>query len=281
MKKILVPTDFSGNSKSAIRLAINWAKQQKLELVFVHVLHILRATRWTDSYFNTYAKKEEADCRIKLEKFIAAIYRSMGTKAGKHSFIIIRGISADISMLDYCKKNPGIDYICISTRGAGGIKKIFGTNTGNLITKSQVPVLAVPEGYRVSDIKNVMYATDLRDYDEEIKKVIAFAYPLKAKIEAVHFTWTTQAAIKEEFNTGTQKPKYKYGLQINYGKADAALSLVKNIQKQIRLMKPSVVIMFTDQRRSFFQKIFLSSKSEELSFEAKVPLLIFNKSEKK
>lgn len=40
MKRILVSTDFSENSKSGIRLAIHWASQQNLELIFIHVLHI-------------------------------------------------------------------------------------------------------------------------------------------------------------------------------------------------------------------------------------------------
>ena len=103
----------------------------------------------------------------------------MNAKPGKYFIIIIQGISADISILDYCRKNKGIDYICISTRGAGKFKKIFGTNTGNLITKSEVPVLAVPQNYKVADVKSVLYATDLRNYTAEIKKVVAFAQPLK------------------------------------------------------------------------------------------------------
>jgi hypothetical protein len=40
------------------------------------------------------------------------------------------------------------------------------------------------------------------------------------------------------------------------------------------IRKPSVLIMFTNQQRTFFQKLFLSSKAEELSFQAKVPLLV-------
>lgn len=44
MKKVLVTTDFSENSKAGIRFAIQWASQQRLSLIFVHVLHILRPT---------------------------------------------------------------------------------------------------------------------------------------------------------------------------------------------------------------------------------------------
>jgi|694.fasta_scaffold07543_4 nucleotide-binding universal stress UspA family protein len=281
MKKILAPTDFSGNSKSGIRFAIQWAAQQKVELVFIHVLHILRPTIWSDSYFEKYAVQEEKNCSIKFKQFIAAIYSDMNLKPGKHSFVIIHGISADITILDYCKKNKYIDYICISTRGAGKFKKIFGTNTGNLITKSAVPVLAVPKKYKVADIKNVLYAADFRNYSEEINRVVDFALPLKATIEVLHFTWPDEITFDEKTIESAFKKQYKYGLKIHFEKNDAVQSLIQNLQNQIRIRKPSVVTMFTNQQRTFFQKLFLSSKAEELSFQAKVPLLVFNKLQNK
>lgn len=277
MKKILVPTDFSANSRAGVRFAIHWAAHQKLDLVFLHVLNILRVTIWSDSYFANYAAQEEKLCNTKFEKFIADTYLQMNVKPGKHSHLIVQGISADISILDYCSKTSGIDYICISTRGAGKFKKIFGTNTGNLITKSEVPVLAVPQNYKVADVKSVLYATDLRNYTAEIKKVVDFAQPLKTKIEVVHFSWPDEISFDEKTIEAAFKKHFKYGLKLHFEKNDGSHSLIENLEKQIRIRKPSVVVMFTNQRRTFFQKLFLSSKSEELSFEAKVPLLVFNK----
>jgi nucleotide-binding universal stress UspA family protein len=281
MKKILVPTDFSVNSKSGVRFAIHWAARQKSELVFIHVLHIFRPARWTDSNFEKYAVQEEKKCSTKFEKFIAGIYSNMNVKPGRHSLVIMEGISADITILEYCRKNKDIDYICISTRGAGKFKKIYGTNTGNLITKSAVPVLAVPKNYKVADIKNVMYAADFRNYPAELKKVIDFALPLKATIEVLHFTWPDEITFDEKTIEAALKKQYKYGIRIHFEKNDAVHSLIQNLQHQISIRKPSVVIMFTNQQRTFFQKLFLSSKAEELSFQAQVPLLVFNKLQNK
>ena len=226
MKKILVPTDFSANSKAGVRFAIHWAAQQKLDLVFVHVLNILRVSSWSGAYFAKYAAQEENLCRSKFEKFITDIYRKMNVKPGKYSIIIIQAISADISILDYCRKNKGIDYICISTRGAGTLKKIFGTNTGNLIIKSEVPVLAVPQNYKVADVKSVLYATDLRNFTAEIKKVVAFAQPLKTSIEAVHFAWPDEITLYEKTIEAAFKKQFKYGLKLHVEKNDGTLSLI-------------------------------------------------------
>lgn len=278
MKKVLVPTDFSINSRAGVRFAIRWAARQKLELVFVHVLNVMRLTRWSDAYYEKYAAQEEQLCRVKFDKFIAGIYRQMHIKPGKHSNVIVHGVSADISILDYCRKNADIDCICISTRGAGKFKKLFGTNTGNLITKSAVPVLAVPQNYKDAGLKQILYATDLRSYNKEIEKVIAFAEPLKSPVDVVHFTWPGEITFDEKTMEVALKRQFKHGLKLHFDKKDGVHSFVENLEKQISIRKPWLVVMFTNQKRTFFQKLFLSSKAEELSFRLKTPLLVFNKS---
>lgn len=277
MKKILVPTDFSANSKSGIRFAIHWSRQQPLELVFIHVLHILKPTRWSDSTFEKYAIGEENKWKVVFEKYITGIYRNMKVKPDKHSIVIIRGVSPSISILDYCRKNGNFDYICISTRGAGKFQKIFGTNTGNLITKSQVPVMAIPKSYKIADVKSVLYATDFHNYPAELKKVYDFARPLKATIDVLHITWPNEIVFDEKTMEAAFKKQYKYGLRIHIEKKDVVHSLIQNLQNQIRKRKPSVVILFTNQQRTFFQKLFLTSQAEDLSFNLSVPLLVFSK----
>ena len=277
MKKILVPTDFSANSKSGVRFAINWAARQPLELVFVHVLHVMRPTKCSDSEYKIHAKQQEEFCTLEFEKFLATTYQQMDVKQSICSKIIIQGISADVAILDYCRENPGIDYICISTRGAGTYEKVFGSNTGNLITKSAVPVLAVPIACKIADIESVMYATDFRNYSEELKKVFDFAQPLGAKVEALHFTLPNEIMLDKELIEAAFKQKFNYDLTLHVEKNDEVDSLIEILQNQIKIRKPSIVIMFTDQKRTFFEKLFLSSKAEELSFQVKVPLLVFSK----
>jgi predicted RNA-binding protein with PIN domain len=97
----------------------------------------------------------------------------------------------------------------------------------------------------------------------------------------LHFTWPDEITFDEKTIESAFKKQYKYGLKIHFEKNDAVQSLIQNLQNQIRIRKPSVVTMFTNQQRTFFQKLFLSSKAEELSFQAKVPLLVFNKLQNK
>jgi len=279
MKKVLVPTDFSINSKTGLRFSLQWATQQPVELVFVHVLHILKPARWTDGYYLEYVEQMKKINKEKLEKFVARTFKSMNIKPAKYSCILIEGISPDLAIMDYCRQNPGIDFICISTRGAGKLKKIFGTNTGSLITKSKVPVIAIPKSYRVKLIKHLLYAADLHNCKEELKKVVAFARPLKASVELLHFTWPDEILPDKKLFEKSFRKQFDYALKLHFEKADITYSVVQRLQKQISISKPSVVIMFTDQNRNLYQRIFLSSKAKELSFQIKVPLLVFNKNQ--
>lgn len=278
MKKVLVPTDFSGNSKAGFRFALQWSTRQKLQLVFVHVLQIVRLPYWTDDNFSKYVELKKKTYQEKLEEFVARTCKSIHIEPAKYSCIVIEGISPDLAILDYCRQNTGIDYICISTRGASKLKKIFGTNTGNLITKSNVPVIAVPKTYKVRPIEHVLYSTDLINCTDELKKVITFARLVKASVEVLHFTWPGEVLPDKKLFETTFKKQFNYPLTLHFEKTDITESLVKRLQRQIRVSHPSVVIMFTEQKRSLFQRIFLSSKAEQLSFQAKVPLLVFNKS---
>jgi nucleotide-binding universal stress UspA family protein len=277
MKKVLVPTDFSTNAKAGIRFALQWSAQENIELVFIHVLHILRASRWTNSYFIKYAEQEELLCNEKFEKHIDSMLKKFTGKTPKYSKVIINGISPDLSIMDYCRKHTDIDYVCISTRGAGKVERIFGTNTGSLITRSEVPVVAIPKNYRVSKIQKVMYASDFKNYEEELTQVVNFTKPLKASLEVLHFSWPNETDIDIKKLEAAAKTKHQYKVNILFENNKALNSTLTNIRNQVSLKKPSVLVMFTQQNRSFFQKIFQPSKTEQLSFQLKVPMLIFNK----
>jgi hypothetical protein len=147
----------------------------------------------------------------------------------------------------------------------------------DFITKSEVPVLAVPESYNTGIIKTILYATDLRHVKAELKKVIAFAQPLKANIEVVHFITPGEASFDEKTIEAELKKQFTYDFKLHFAKNEGAHSLMENLQNQIIIHQPSIVIMFTDQQRTFLKKILLSSKSELLSFELKSPLLVFSK----
>lgn len=261
MDKILVPTDFSNNSKPGIRFAIRMAARSKASLVFIHIVNL---------------EGDIEKSKAKLEAFIQTIYQSMRLDVLDVSFEVVKGFKADISILEYCSQHSDIDYICISTRGASFFNKILGTNTSNLIEKSSVPVIAIPKDYRVKPLNNILYASNLEDLENELQIIVDYARPKGLAVEILHFTSLSTLDLQERLNEDLEV-KMNYPLEIRIVKNDDSRPLLKNLQHQIDKIKPSMVCLFTNNKRTLFEKIFLPSLTENISYQTNVPILAYKK----
>ena len=96
-------------------------------------------------------------------------------------------------------------------------------------------------------------------------------------VELFHFNSPLELTTDSKIIETAVKKFSKYNVKLRLENASPVNTLISNIESAIQKAKPSLLIMFTQQNRSFFEKIFLSSKSAEFSFNAKVPLLVFNK----
>jgi|SRR5690554_1703284 len=261
MDKILVPTDFSDNSKPGVRFAIRMAARSKASLVFIYIVNV---------------EGDVEKSQVRLESFIQSIYQSMRLEALDVSYEVIKGFKADISLLDYCSQHPDINYICIGTRGASFFNKILGTNTSNLIEKALIPVIAVPKGYRVKPLNNLLYTTDLENLEDELQVVVDYARPKGLTVEILHFTSPSTLDLQAKLNESLQE-KMNYPLKIRIVKNDDEHPILKNLQHQIDKIKPSMVCLFTNNKRSFFEKIFLPSLTQTVSYQTNVPILAYKK----
>ncbi len=276
MKKILVTTDFSDKSKAGLFFAIQLAVQTKCSLTFFHAYHTLTPIAWNFTRIEEYEKEQTKIIQQKLDLFVEKIYKGLHTTAVKIKCVVKQSVLPQSCIMDYAERNK-FDFICISTKGAGKLERILGTNTGNLINHSAIPVIAVPYKYKTAPITSILYASDLAHFKKEIIKVVDFAKPLKATIELLHLTSVLENSDQLKAIEVAVKKIAAYHISFNITNRDPNESLITDIETAIKKRKPSMMIMFTEQNRSWFEKIFLSSKSAEYSFNAKVPLLVFNK----
>lgn len=261
MDNILVPTDFSDNSKPSIRFAIRMAARSKASLIFINIVAL---------------EGDLEKSKVKLESFVHTIYQSMKVEANDISFDVVKGFKADVSILDYCSKHPKINYICISTRGASFLNKVLGTNTSNLIEKSTLPIIAIPKNYRVKPLHSILYASDLENLEDELRVVVDYARPKGLSIEILHFTSPSSSDSREMLNSDLEL-KVNYPLTFRIVNNDDSKAMIRNLQMQVKKLKPSLLCLFTNNKRSFYEKIFLSSLTESVSYQSEVPLLAYKK----
>ncbi len=277
MKKIIVTTDVSTNSKAGLKFAIQMSLQEKVHLTFFHSYYLLRPTSWNDQKFKEYEKEQVSKLQNQLAHFVGTVYASMGVSYKSVECVLSEAVNVDSNIRDYAHKHK-YDFICISTRGAGKIKKIFGTNTSTVIKSSKVPVISVPSNYKVEKLTDILYASDLEDLDKELKIVVEFNRSLKTKVELLHFDFPAELEAKEKMMTDAKKKYSKQRINLHLANVNISQSFIANMELAVKKSRPSLLIMFRHTKKNIFDKIFVPSYSAEFSFSSKVPLLVFSKS---
>lgn len=276
INKILIPTDFSINSKTGIRFGIQLASQNKSSLIFYHYVHFIKPTRWSNEKYESYVSNQVASARTTLFKFINDVYLEIGITKARFEYIVEQGVEFRESIIKYAIKTNA-NFICMSTRGAGRFKKMIGTNASGILANSPIPVFIIPKTYRRKPITNIMYSSDMDNLGSELKLVRDFAGIIKAKISVYHYDYLLDEGDVKTKLLKLVKKFIKPGIEFIFEKLNIEQPLAQQLMKDVRKSKASLAVLFTDQKRNWFDKLFLSSKSGDISFESKAPLLVFHK----
>ncbi len=284
MKKILVTTDFSSNSRKAIRFAMQLASQNNYKLIFYNVTDVMKKLSiWDNIYYSDYESRERKKSQEKLEKLVARIEKASNFSNLNYECVcelnsnpLLNVSKQIISFAENVKAN----YICVSTRGAGTIDKLFGTIASALILKSTVPLFVIPKNYKISSLTKILYASDVDNIDLEMKKVAEFGASLKAKIFILHYDYDNYLKQNKEKLEKIAKKHESEDITFQYKKLNPKYTINYHIKKDVMLLKASLVVLFTKQNRKWFDRLFATHHATNMSFNTKVPLLIFRKKEK-
>ena len=283
MKKILVTTDFSANSKKAIRFAMQLASQNNYKLVFYNVTTVMeKPSIWDIIYYGNYESAEIRKKLEKLENFVTKIHKE--TSLPKISYECICQVKDDSlssigkQIMKYANEVTA-NYICVSIRGSGTIDKLFGTIASELIIKSNIPVFVIPKNYRTNKFTTICYASDIENIDTEIRKVVELSNSLKAKVKVLHYDYGAYLKIDKDKLSNVARKYESEDILFDYKKLNPKFTLNYHIRKDLMHIKPSLVILFTKQNRNWFDRLFATNHSNNMSFNTKVPMLVFRKEE--
>jgi nucleotide-binding universal stress UspA family protein len=282
MRTILVPTDFSECSAEAVKYAIHFAEKTGRKLLFFHSTFLLIPTR---SSIVAYQKAVKSDKEIKLnelKKFIEKIYNSLKIKRdeGNTKFLVRFGESV-VENINEIIAEQFIDLIIIGTHGATGIRKVFvGSNTARVIEQSYCPVLAIPHKYKFTGIKKIAYASsDLNSLKKELKKVISIAKIMEASLEIFHVVDGGESLVEkyEKFDSDSLVRSLSRSFKFNNISLNVLNGgkngLTNTIESYVKLNKPDMLVMLT-QKRGFFERIFNTSPTKEVSYKLSAPLMV-------
>jgi nucleotide-binding universal stress UspA family protein len=272
MVNILVPTDFSSLSKIALQYAIKIANQINGSITLLHVITITQPVR---ASMHDKIKDLEEDLIIFAERDLTKLSKEVCKSIKTNEplkYVVVRG-SSFIEVIQKEAKRLKIDLIVMGTRGATGLKKtVVGSNTTSVIEFSQKPVLAVPDKGQFRGFKDVVYASDLKNLEKELRILMPFVLRFNATLHLLHITPTGKNVddLEEKIEKAAQKLGYK-----NIVTLVLVDSYVEEaIDQYISVCKADLLTMFT-HNLNFYEKVFDKSMTRKMAFHSSVPLLAF------
>lgn len=278
MKKIFVPYDFSRNAADTLVYALQLAEASGSRLTVFHALAIsakIMAAPVTKAEREKVVADEEAAKTALLKETVATAIGSskIALPEEQVNCRVTFGPIIVETIIDGAIAEKA-DLIVMGTHGATGVKKFFfGSVTSATISKSDVPVLAIPEGYAFSPVKTLIYSSDLENFESELKRIIPLSKALGSTIKVLHFDY----AINRQNQAAGILQKYAAdNVELIVKKADANVPLLKQVRAFLVESKPDALVMFT-QERSMWDKLFIGSKTEDMATNLQIPLLSFKK----
>jgi nucleotide-binding universal stress UspA family protein len=186
MKKILVPCDFSAQSRNAFQTALSIAAAVSGE---VHLLHVIEIPVLQDPLLMPIPAFEEG-LFGELQDKAKDEYAKMVQEVPADQVVVTKvvyGVTSSM-ILDYARENH-IDLIIMGTKGSSGIREMFvGSNTEKIVRQSPVPVLALKKDFKKDQIKKIVFpnSLDTEKQDNLVLQVKALQNFFDAKL---HIVW--------------------------------------------------------------------------------------------
>lgn len=286
IKKILVPTDFSPYSLNAACYAAHVAMQKGAEITLVHVYFnpVIDPVSYDHFYsFPTNINEALDEIVTNASDLMKRFAKKLELYMAGHELSaipikteVIGGI-AEESVLDFGKEGK-YDLMVIGIKGKNSSDNWLGSFMTGIVTKSSIPVLAIPSeaSYKDTMFKKLMYATNFDKSDgAAIRKLAAIAMPLEVHINVVHIDDTNKnpfinydlAHFREKY-VGQEQLKMDFDLIVNKNLAQAIENYIA--EKEID------IISVTSHKRNIITSLFQPSLTKELLFRLTIPMLIFH-----
>lgn len=284
IKKILVPVDYSDNSRFACRYAIKLASKFNSELKLFHVYFTpaLDLIELSGTVQIQSQLKDEVSINLEeneketAEKFLQEL-RDISEEKINISYQLSTGVPDDEIIRYSVEFNP--DIVIMGTRGKDKSKTILGSVTASIIRKLKLPVLAIPGEYSFigeKNIRNIMYVTEFDESDfASIKKLMDLTDQLNLNIYCVHLgevanEWDKikMDGLKEYFRKAYSKSEVECELVYSKDPIGRVNALVEN--KKINILS------VTSRKRGIIDKLFKINLTKKLFYHTNIPLLVFH-----
>lgn len=274
MKTILVPTDFSENAFIAGQYAASLAKELNAKVLFYHV-YIVLYSGFEETGVSVkhveWAEREASEAMANLLQSFEKEFPDVEFD-GEH----VRGFMID-ALTERLKMDSGIELIVMGSKGVTNVAdSIFGSTTYEVIKKSPIPILVIPQHTGDYSMKHLGFFSDYQLHEIDSLKRVRELFKNVKSFDVLHlvkqgtgFNADSKQAWKLKASAAINEEDLNL-IEIEVEKADLnAVSQAANTQ-QLDLM------VFTRPHKSFFEKVFGTSLTKQVANYPIIPSLYIN-----
>ena len=278
MKKILVPTDFSGPAQWAVEVAVDIARKAKAEIILLHVVEQpakesfniegeVSLDDWEDKLFTFKLIERNKDQLLEQANAISKLGVSVKTELRMgNPFHGVKTIIVDHK----------VDLVVMGTFNRSPVAEfLVGSNTEKVIRFASCPVLTVHHKPSTREFKNIVYATSLSNNERPFSEIIGSIQELYNS--TIHFVrintplnFQSDAKVKsimEDFVRKTHLKNYTLNSYNDFSEEEGILHFARSINAEL--------IGMATHGRTGFAQVLVGSIAEDVALHSQRPVLTF------
>lgn len=273
MKKILVPVDFSPASRNAEEYAAALAKALGASVQLLRVyLEPAVAPEQTVGWAETALSLQEEN-----EEWIEQEVRSLQEKYGVEVHSTVRtGFKGDT--INEVAKDIDADLVVLGMKETKR-HQFPGNTVFTALRKARRPVLVVPEGMPFKPIRNIVLAADFTSVQDLscYSVLLALVESWDATLQVVHVAGKAAAIKPQELSGKLQLQRALARVTYWYHELDE--DNVEDSLLRFTENHPADLLVMVAHRHNFFERLFGTLYTRDLSYKATVPLLVLEDKE--
>ena len=181
------------------------------------------------------------------------------------------------NVINTITEKENIDYIIMGTKGASGIKKMLvGSNTADVVKTVKSPIIAIPKKTAFLPPVKIAFATDHKQLKNEtlLSPLAELVKQFHSKLYIVYVHPKEKIFQLANANGSIQLHKIDKKIQTNYYNIENK-NVVEGIEQFVKNYRIDMLALVSKEHR-FFENIFRTSVSQEISMLTDIPLLILH-----
>ena len=266
MNNILVPFDFSHNSRNALEYAGQLAKQTSAT---IHIFHAYDRSEVLEGVKVSTTVSAMKDTKVKMVK-------QFGLEAKNIESHVLQGEFIE-EVLQFIKGRK-FDLIVLGTRGASGLQElILGSYTVNLMQELRgIPMLVVPEKADFKPLRNILLCSDLHEIadDDALDLVKEIAMMFEADVRLAHVEkGSGKPSYEKVLETRREMHLFEPEVDCTY-KRIIAKDILAGIKYYMDKKNDNDMVAMVYREHSFIETIFGMNHTHEMAYHTTVPLLV-------